>query len=101
MNSTLLKVFVAIVPACVLFLASAIMLVRQKRLWSILQMLGAAGVVTVVLAHLFEALQVFPWMQWGQQRSVGHYLDLSSTIVGITLFPVGHLLHAWAMKNGQ
>ena len=34
------------------------------------------------------------WMNWGSENSAGHYLDLSSAILGGTLFPIGYLLHA-------
>jgi hypothetical protein len=99
MNATLAKVLVAMVPSCMLFVASAVMFVKERRLWSVLQLLGAAGIVIVVLTHLCEALQLFPWMRWGQEHSVGHYVDLWSAIVGVTLFPVGCLLHAWTMRR--
>jgi hypothetical protein len=31
-------------------------------------------------------------MGWGKAHSAGHYLDLSSAVVGVTLLPVGYLL---------
>lgn len=74
------------------------MFIREKRLWSVLQLLGSAGFVTVVLVHLCEAFQIFPGMHWGEEYSVGHYLDLSSAILGMTLFPVGYLLHALTIQ---
>ena len=96
MNPILLKVLVALVPTCVLLLASAIMFIREKRAWSVLQLIGAAGLVLVVLTHLCEAVQLIPWMHWGEEYSLGHYLDLTSALLGITLFPMGYLLHAFA-----
>jgi hypothetical protein len=62
--------------------------------WSVLQMLGAASVVVVALTHVCEALNLFPWMHWGLEHSAGHYLDLVSAVLGLTLFPMGHLFHA-------
>jgi hypothetical protein len=59
-----------------------------------LQILGAGCLVVVVLTHICEALHLFPWMDWGLEDSVGHYVDLSSAVLGLTLFPVGYLLHA-------
>ncbi len=53
----------------------------------------AACLVVVVLTHVCEALHFFPWMRWGEPDSVGHYLDLSSAILGLTLTPVGYVLH--------
>lgn len=99
MNATLPKVLVALVPTCILFVASMVMFLKEKRFWSVLQLLGAAGIVIVVLTHLCEALQLFPRMRWGQDHSVGHYVDLLSAIVAVTLFPLGCLLHALTMKR--
>lgn len=48
----------------------------------------------VILTHVFEALHLFPWMHWGLEHSVGHYLDFWSAVLGLTLFPIGYLLHA-------
>jgi len=50
--------------------------------------------MVVVLTHVAEALQLFPWMDWGSEHSVGHYLDLGSAVLGLTSFPVGYFLHA-------
>lgn len=99
MNPVLLKALVALVPTGMLLVASTVMFARERRVWSGLQLLGAAGMVAVVVTHLCEALKLFPWMRWGQAHSVGHYLDLSSAILGITLFPLGYLLHALAMRR--
>lgn len=99
MNSTLVKALIASLPICILLAASALMFAKQRRLWSVLQLLGAAGMVVVVLAHLGEALQIFPWMRWGQERSIGHYVDLLGGIVGIAFFPLGYLLHALTIGN--
>jgi hypothetical protein len=55
--------------------------------------------VIVALAHVFEALHLFPWMHWGLEASPGHYLDLSGAVLGLTLFPIGYLLHALATEH--
>ena len=89
-----LKSFVTLVPACLLFGGSVIIWLRRKRMSSIFQLLGAAALVVVVLAHVFEALRVFPRMGWGSRNSVGHYLDLLCAIVAVTLFSLGYLIHA-------
>jgi hypothetical protein len=94
MNVTLLKGLVALVPACMLLFGSAVLFFRGKAAYSFLQLLGAGCLVVVVLTHLCEALHLFPWMHWGDEHSVGHYLDLGSAVLGLTLFPVGYLLHA-------
>jgi len=88
MNTTLFKTLVALVPGCVLFFGSVLLFSRGKTLGSFLQLLGAGCLLIVVLTHFCEALHLFPWMHWGDERSVGHYLDLASAVLGLTLFPV-------------
>ncbi len=97
----ILKSLVALVPVSVLFSASIILSSKIKSVGSILQLLGAGCLIAVVLTHIAEALQWFPFMHWGQEHSIGHYLDLISAILGIALFPLGYLLHAWGMRRGR
>src|SRR2546426_11782976 len=94
MNTTLLKAMAAFVPVCMLFSGSAVLFFRGKTVCSLLQLLGAGCLVLVVLTHVREALHLFPWMHWGLEHGVGHYLDFWSAVVGLTLFPVGYLFHA-------
>lgn len=99
MNVTLLKALVALVPACMLFSGSAVLFLREKAVYSFLQLLGAGCLMVVVLTHVSEALHLFPWMQWGLEHSVGHYLDLSGAVLGLTLFPIGYLLHVLTKQH--
>jgi len=87
-----LKALVALVPALVLLAGSALLLSKVRR--GLLQLLGAACLVVVVLTHICEALGLLRWMGWGLPDSVGHYLDLGSVVLGFTLFPIGYLWHA-------
>lgn len=96
MNVTLLKSLVALVPACILFSGSVVLFFRGKSMPSFLQLLGAGSLVVVVLTHVSEALHLFPWMHWGLEHSVGHYLDFAGAVLGLMLFPVGYLL--WSLK---
>jgi hypothetical protein len=73
---------------------SAVMFFRGKTAPLFLQLFGAGCLMVVVLSHVFEALHLFPWMRWGDEDSVGHYIDLGSAILGITTFPTGYVLHA-------
>jgi hypothetical protein len=98
MNVTLFKALVALLPACMLFSGSVVMFFRGKTVSSFLQLLGAGCLVLVVLIHVSEALDLFPWMHWGLEHSVGHYLDFWSAVLGLTLFPVGYLFHALNLK---
>jgi succinate dehydrogenase/fumarate reductase cytochrome b subunit len=90
----LLKALIALVPACMLFSGAAVLFSRGRTAWVFIQLLGAACLMVVVLTHIFESLRLFPWMYWGNEHSVGHYLDLGSAVLGLTLFPVGYLLYA-------
>jgi hypothetical protein len=100
MNVTLFKALLALVPAGMVFSGSLVFLFfRGKSVWSFLQALGAACLVVVVLTHISEAVHLFPWMHWGQEHSVGHYLDLGSAVLGLTLFPIGYLLHALTNRH--
>jgi hypothetical protein len=99
MNVTLLRGRLASVPTGMLFVGSGLLFLRKKSLGALLQLLGAGCLVVVVLAHLCEALHVFSGMHWGLEESAGHYLDLTSAILGITLFPTGYLLHALSKRE--
>jgi hypothetical protein len=98
MNDAGVKAFVALIPACMLFAGSTIISVRRRSMPSLLQLVGATGLVLMILTHVFEAFHVFPRMDWGSQNSVGHYLDLLSAILGFTLFSLGYLIHAVNMR---
>jgi hypothetical protein len=93
MNATLEIALLALVLVCMLFAGSAVLFVRAKTVTSFLQLLGTGCLVIVVLTHLSEALHLFPWMNWGRPHSIGHYLDFWSALLGLTLFPIGYLLH--------
>jgi hypothetical protein len=66
---------------------------------SLLQLLGALGLMLVVLIHIAETLELFPSMHWGDEHSIGHYLDLVSAVVALILFPLGYLLHALTKRS--
>jgi len=99
MNAALLKGLAALVPAGMLFSGSVVLFFRGKSVCSLLQLLGAGCLVLVVLTHVCEALHLFPWMHWGLEQGVGHYLDFWSVVVGLTLFPVGYLFHALTKRQ--
>lgn len=92
------KALVALLPTSFVF-AGALLTFARRTVSSVLQLLGAGCLLTVALAHLCEALHWFPGMQWGMEHSAGHYLDLTSAALGLTLFPVGYLLHAIAERH--
>ena len=91
----LTRVLAVSIPVAFLLTGSVILFLKRKTLSSLLQLLGAGFLVIVVLAHLCEALHLLPSMGWGLDRSPGHYLDGGSLVLGLTLFPLGYLLHAF------
>jgi len=99
MNATLLKALVALVSACMLFCGSLLLFFRRKTVSSSMQLLGAGCLMLVVFTHLSEALHLFPWMGWGLEHSIGHYLDFWSVVLGLTLFPAGYLFHALTKRH--
>jgi len=99
MNSTLLKALIAFVLILVLFSWSVVLFIRRKTVFSFLQVLGAGCLIVVVFTHIFEALHLFSFMQWGSPHSVGHYLDLTSAIVGLILFPLGVLVRMLTKRH--
>jgi hypothetical protein len=99
MNVTLLKAIVALAPVGMLLSGSAVLFVTTRTAYSLLQLLGAGGLALVVLTHVSEALHLLPWMGWGLEHSVGHYVDLCGAILGLTLFPMGYLLQALRQRR--
>jgi hypothetical protein len=97
-NPTLLKALIALLPTTALLVGSAVLFIRARTPYSLLQLIGAGCLVLVVLTHVAEALHLFPSMGWGGEHSVGHYVDLASALFGATLFPTGYLLGAVSPK---
>lgn len=98
-NLTLAKALVALIPVSVLLGLSVRLAFNTRTAGSLLQIVGSAGLLVVVLTHIAEGLQLFPSMHWGENQSAGHYLDLASAVVGITLLPLGFLSHATAVRR--
>jgi Ca2+/Na+ antiporter len=99
MNPTFSKSLILLVPIVLLFSGSLLLFSTKKTLSSFLQVLGAGCLIMVAFAHICEALHFLPWMNWGRPDSTGHYFDLSSAIIGFTLFPVGYLLEALVARR--
>jgi hypothetical protein len=94
MNAALLKALIALVPAIMLFSGSLVLFFKRKNVSALVQLVGAACLLVVVLTHVCEAFHLFPSMHFGREHSVGHYLDVWSAVLGLSLFPIGYLLDA-------
>ena len=53
------------IPAGVLLAGSVLLFLREKTLWSLLQLFGTGFLMVVVLTHVAETLRLFPSMHWG------------------------------------
>jgi formate hydrogenlyase subunit 3/multisubunit Na+/H+ antiporter MnhD subunit len=99
MNATLSKALFLSLPIMLFFVWSLVLFVRRRAVFSFLQLFGAGCLVVVIVAHISEALNLFPFMRWGSPHSVGHYLDFASAILGITLSLVGYFLGAFGKEK--
>ena len=50
---------------------------------------GSICLLVLVPTHIAEKFHIFPEMGWGLPNSVGHYLNLVSAVLGITLLLLG------------
>jgi hypothetical protein len=72
MDAMLFKSLAASVPVGLL-IGSILTLLRDTNVASVLQIVGAAGLMVVAIAHICEALRVLSWMRWGEASSMGHF----------------------------
>jgi hypothetical protein len=98
MNPTFAKAIAALVPTGMLLVGSTFQFSRRKGMAALFQLIGAACLVVVVIAHLCEAHGWISWMNWGLEHSVGHYIDLVAAIGGLALFPIGYLFGAFTRE---
>jgi len=101
MNATLIKALIASVAVLILLRAAAALYGRTRAVSALLQVASATCLMVVVLAHVCEALNLFPSMAWGARGSVGHYLDLASAVLGVTLLVVGYLIYALSKRKAH
>ena len=95
------KLAIALVPVSLLLCGSVALLRTTQSMWVSFQLLGSMFLGVVVSAHVCEALGIFPWMQWGSEGSIGHYLDLGSVLLGLILFPLGYCLYALDVRKTE
>jgi len=88
----LLRVIVISIPVLMALWASTLAFAKEKTLTALVQLTGALCLLLVIFAHTSEAVGFLPSMGWGQPNTAGHYIDLASAIIGVTLLTVGYLL---------
>jgi hypothetical protein len=93
------KSTIALVPVSLLLYGSVVLFRTTQSGWVFLQLIGSAFLVIVVLTHICEALSIFHWLGWGLEDSIGHYIDLGSALLGLTLFPIGYCLYALTTRK--
>jgi hypothetical protein len=88
------KIVVVVIGIVVgaLFLGSLVSFARERTGWRSVQLFGSFCLVVVVLTHVAEAFHLLSGMGWGLPNTPGHYIDLSSAILGLILLPLGHAL---------
>lgn len=57
-----------------------------------LLLVGFLCLALMVFTHIAERLHLFPGMGWGLPDSQGHYLDLTSAVLGCALLIAGMIL---------
>jgi len=101
MHVKLVETLIALAPGCALLAGALVLFFKGKTVCTFLQVVGAGCLVVVVLTHACEGLHLFPSMGWGKRNSVGHYLNVCATVLGLTFFPAGYLIHAVTKRCGN
>ena len=91
-SPVVLKGLLALVAVGVFLCVSAALFRTRKSFGSALQALGIGCFAVMALTHVFEAFSILPALGWGQPHSVGHFIDLVSALLGVTLVTTSFLL---------
>ena len=89
MKTPLLLIGAAVVTA---FATTATAFSRDRTRGALLQMVGCSCLLVVVGTHIAEELGILPGFGWGQRNSVGHYIDLTSAVLGVSCLIAGSLI---------
>ena len=89
MNPTFANPIAALVPTGMLLFGSAVQFSRRKGTAALFQLVGAADLVVVIIAHLCEALGWLPWMHWGLRIASGIILISWPRLAGCRCFQLG------------
>jgi hypothetical protein len=92
MNPTLGRAIIVLVLMGSVCVITARAFLRTRATASLLELNGAVGLAMLGVTHLCEGLQILPWMRWGIGGGPGHYVNLASLAIGVTLLPLGYVL---------
>ena len=93
------KLAITLLPTSLLLCGSVALFRTTQSIWVSFQLLGSMFLAVVIFTHVCETLGIFPWMRWGSEGSIGHYLDLGSALLALTLFPLGYCLYALTVQK--
>lgn len=96
MSPTLIVIGAAVLTV---FVASAIQFARERAVSRGLRLIGSTFLLVVVASHLAEKFEWFAGMGWGLPDRPGHYIDLVSAILGVSLFAGGSLLSQSSVRG--
>jgi len=80
---------VSAIPIGLLLAGSGAAYVKTRTVPTLLWLAGAVCLSVVVLTHIAEGNGWLPAMRWGAPDSAGHYLDVSSAALGVSLIVAG------------
>ncbi len=89
------------VPTVVLLTFSILRVAVTRSLSGVLQVPGTGCLLITVLTHVAEGWHLLPSMGWGAPHSVGHYVDLTSAVLGLTLLVGAVLLTVLGKKTNE
>lgn len=83
MSPTLIVIGASVSAA---FVVWGVQFAKERAISSGLRLIGSVLLLVVAASHFAEKFRWLAWMGWGLPNSPGHYVDLVSAIVGVSLF---------------
>jgi hypothetical protein len=83
------KSVLAFAAAVGLFVGSALVYHHRRSTGSALLLLATLCFIVAALTHVFEALGILSGFGWGRPDTLGHYIDLTAAMLGLTLLAIG------------
>ena len=89
-----MKGLLALVGTFTFLGVSVSVLMTRRGVSSVLLALGCGSFAVMALTHVFEAYSLLPRLGWGKPHTVGHFIDLITALLGITLVGASFLLRS-------